>query len=228
MKKTTMNTKTQKPKVSRLTSLLATALLVLLPASGVGNLATAAYAGTGDQDTSLKTFTVNGTSVADGDTVNVDYGTTSVDVVATPNNVDATVEISGDTGLVTGPNAVSVVVTAADQTTTQNYSVTVDVASNNDTSLGIFTINGDDATSGSTVNLDYGTKEVDVIAEPADVEATVSISGDSGLVVGSNTLTVVVTAANGTDTQTYTVTLQVSDNNDASLGVFAIPNSFSC
>jgi len=221
MKKTTMKTKTPNSLVFRLGALVAATLMVLVPTTGMGNFATAAYAVPADQDTSLATFTIDGNAVTNGATVNADYGTSSVDVVATPTNVDATVDISGDTGLVTGPNTVSVVVTAADSTTTKTYSVTVDVASNGDASLGVFTVNGDDVVSGDTVNLPYGTTEVDVIAEPADVEATVVVTGGTDLVTGNNTLTVSVTAADGTVVNN-TVTLVVSENGDASLGVYAV------
>ncbi|NBS62053.1 MAG: hypothetical protein EBT26_08475, partial [Microbacteriaceae bacterium] len=222
MKKTTMTNRTLNSKVVRAGAILSAMLMVLLPSTGVGNFASVAYAATNDQDTSLTTFTVDGTAVSNGSVVNVDYGTTAVDVVATPNNSDATVDITGDTGLETGANTVSVLVTAADDVTKQTYSVTVNVGQNNDTSLGVFTVNGDDVTNGAIVNLSYGTTEVEVLAEPSDVEATVVISGDTELETGDNTLQVTVTAADGETTQSYTVTLRVAENNDASLAVFAV------
>ncbi|MFM8926983.1 MAG: beta strand repeat-containing protein, partial [Rhodoluna sp.] len=209
-------------KVVRAGAILSALLMVLLPSTGVGNFATAAYAVSGDQDTSLSTFTVDGTSVTNGSEVNVDYGTDSVDVVAIPTNVDATVDISGDTNLENGSNTLSVVVTAADDVTTETYTVTVNVGANDDASLGVFTVNGDDVANGQTVNLAFGTTEVEVIAEPTDVEATVVISGDSGLETGNNTLQVIVTAADNSTTQTYSVTLRVAENDDATLSVFAI------
>jgi hypothetical protein len=78
-------------------------------------------------DASLATFQINGSDVANGDTVNIPY-TTSVTVTATPTDSNASVQISGDTGLVVGNNAVSATVTAQDGTTQQVYSVTVVVA----------------------------------------------------------------------------------------------------
>ncbi|NBW73621.1 MAG: hypothetical protein EBR26_04360, partial [Microbacteriaceae bacterium] len=209
-------------KVVKAGAILSALLMVLLPSTGLGNFATAAYAVSGNQDTSLSTFTVDGTSVTDGSEVNVDYGTNAVDVVATPTDADATVDISGDTNLENGSNTVSVVVTAADDVTTQTYTVTVNVGANDDATLGVFTVNGDDVANGQVVNLPFGTTEVDVIAEPTDVEATVVISGDSDLVSGNNTLQVVVTAADSTTSQTYSLTLRVADNDDATLSVFAV------
>lgn len=217
-----MTNKTLNSKVVRAGAILSALLMVLLPSTGVGNFASVAYAVSNDQDTSLSTFTVDGTNVTDGAVVDVAFGTSSVDVVATPTNADALVEVTGDTGLEAGANTVSVLVTAADDVTTQTYSVTVNVAKNNDTSLAVFSVNGDDVVDGGSVNLAYGTTEVDVVAEATDVEATVVISGDANLDTGANTLQVVVTADDGTTTQTYSVTLNVAENDDASLAVFAV------
>jgi hypothetical protein len=77
----------------------------------------------------LSTFTVNGTSaLTAGTSINVANGTTSVTVVATPTYSAATRVITGATGLVTGNNTVSVVVTAEDGVTTRTYTATVVVA----------------------------------------------------------------------------------------------------
>ena len=173
-------------------------------------------------DTSLSVFQVNGADVVDGDTVTLDYGTTSVDVVATPTDENATVEITGDTDLQTGDNTLTVTVTAADGTTTQDYNVTLTVSVSVDTGLSVFTVNGNDVVDGDTVNLDYGTTSVEVVATTTDTNATVEITGDSGLVTGDNTLTVTVTAADGVTTQDYNVTLTVAANSDASLSAFKV------
>jgi hypothetical protein len=119
MKKTTMTKKTLNSKVVRAGAILSALLMVLLPSTGIGNFASVANAVTNDQDTSLSTFTVDGTAVTDGAVVDVAYGTTAVDVVATPTNQDALVDVSGETGLLAGSNTVSVLVTAADDVTTQ-------------------------------------------------------------------------------------------------------------
>jgi hypothetical protein len=77
----------------------------------------------------LSTFTINGTSaLTAGTSINVANGTTSVTVVATPTQSGATRVITGATGLVTGNNTVTVVVTAEDGTTTRTF-----VALNNGT-----------------------------------------------------------------------------------------------
>ena len=60
---------------------LLTIFALLLPSVGIVSIgSTAAYAST---STELSVFTVNGTTVTDGETVNLDPYTTSVEVVAT-------------------------------------------------------------------------------------------------------------------------------------------------
>ena len=118
-------------------------------------------------------------------------------------------------------STLTVSVTAADGVTTQDYMVTLNVALGNDTSLATFQVNGTDVADGDSVDLVYGTTSVDVVAEATDPDATVVITGDSGLVAGENTLTVTVTAANG-DTQDYSVTLNVALGNNVELATFQV------
>jgi hypothetical protein len=77
-------------------------------------------------DTSLATFTINGTPVVDGTGLTV-RNATSVTVVAIPTDPDATVTVMGDTELTTGSNHVTVSVIAADGTTTGGAVVTLNV-----------------------------------------------------------------------------------------------------
>jgi hypothetical protein len=141
--------------------------------------------------------------------VNLDYGTSSVDVVAEATDPDATVDIQGGSDLVVGENALVVTVTAADGETSATYTVTLLVAMNNDTSLATFTVNGNDVADGDVVELPTGTSSVDVVAEATDLAATVEITGGTDLAPGENSLVVTVTAADGETVATYTVTLMV-------------------
>jgi hypothetical protein len=175
-----------------------------------------------NDDTTLGVFAVNGTDVTNGATVELPYGTTEVEYVAEASDVEAAVVVTVDEELATGANTLTVVVTAADGTSTATYTVTLNVAENDDTSLGVFAIDGNDVVSGATIDLPFGTTEVEYVAEASDVDAAVVVTVDEDLVTGPNTLTVVVTAADGTSTATYTVTLNVLENDDATLGVFAI------
>ena len=159
-------------------------------------------------DKSLSVFTMNGTTVADGGSINVAAGTTSVAVVATPTDSNSTVSIFGRTGLVGGANTVTVTVTAQDSST-KSYKVTVNVAVLSSVkTLSVFTVNGTATTSSSTINLPAGTASVTAVATPTDAKASAVITGRTGLVTGNNTLTVTVTAEDGS-TATYTVTLKV-------------------
>ncbi len=224
MKKIAMTKNAYNALAFRVTTIVAATLLVLLPATGFGSFASVANATEASSVTSLSTFTVEGQTVTDGSSVDVPYGTDSVEVVAIPTAAadGATVDITGDADLVTGPNTVTAVVTAEDDVTTQTYTVTVNVAENDDTTLGVFAVNGNDVTDGATVELPFGTTEVEYVAEASDVEASVVVTVDEELVTGPNTMTVVVTAANGTSSTTYTVTLNVAENDDTTLGVFAV------
>ncbi|MCX6496381.1 MAG: hypothetical protein NTW23_03510, partial [Rhodoluna sp.] len=175
-----------------------------------------------NDDASLGVFSINGTDVVNGDSVALAYGTTEVEYVAEATDVEAAVVVAGDDGLSTGPNTFTVTVTAANGTTVSTYTVTLNVAENDDASLGVFSINGTDVVNGDSVALAYGTTEVEYVAEATDVEAAVVVAVADELVTGANTLTVTVIAANGTTVSTYTVTLNVAANNDASLGVFSV------
>jgi hypothetical protein len=161
-------------------------------------------------NTSLSQLLVNGTDVQDGDTVTLDYGTSSVQVYAQPSDPYASYEIIGDTGLQDGDNTLTIRVTAADGVTTQDYNVYLTVAAGDDASLSSFQINGLDAFSGDTLDLDYGTTSVDVSAVPSDANASVEITGDSDLQSGDNQLTVTVTSPDGTTIQAYVVDLRVA------------------
>lgn len=80
----------------------------------------------------------------------------------------------------------------------------------NDTSLSTFTVDGNNATDGGTVNLANGTTSVTVVATPTNGGATVgTITGDTGLSTGNNLLEFDVTAEDGVTTNHYNATLHV-------------------
>jgi hypothetical protein len=158
----------------------------------------------------LTSLTVAGELVLSGGSVNVPAGTVRVSVLPVLESDVARFVINGNTGLVTGTNTLSVVVTAPSGAS-ETYSVSVIVAApQSDTSLSSFDVNGTNVTNGSSVNVVAGTTRVRVSAIPNDPTASVTISGRSGLVTGANTLTVVVTALSG-DSTTYTVTINVGN-----------------
>jgi hypothetical protein len=159
-------------------------------------------------DVTLSALTINGTAPVDN-VVTVAPGTTTATVVATPNSATSSVVVSGATGLRTGDNTLTVLVTA-ESGATRTYRVTVKVPANDNTTLRTLQVNGVETAPGSTVNLPRGTTGVAVRVATTDALAQFTVSGATGLVAGSNTLTVVATAANGTSKATYTVTLFVA------------------
>jgi hypothetical protein len=154
--------------------------------------------------------------------VNLDPYTTSVDVVATATDENATVEINGNTDLQTGSNTLTVTVTAADGSTSVTSTVTLIVAAGNDVSAAAFQVNGADVVDNGTLTVDYGTDAVDVAFTANDPGAQVVVTGDTGLHTGTNQVAVTVTSASGTVTKVYHITVVVAQNNDNSLATFQV------
>jgi len=180
-------------------------------ASGDHSKVTTFYAHVASNNTNLTSIKLNGSVIAVDSTNNVSGGTTSVNVEVTPQSSLATVQVTGNTGLVTGNNTVTVKVTAEDGTL-KNYTFIVRVPSS-DTSLSTFNVNGAFILEGSTKNFPAGTTSVSVDAVPSaqSFGAVAVVSGATGLVEGNNTLTVTVTAGSGA-VKVYTATLHVQNN----------------
>jgi len=167
-------------------------------------------------DTTLAVFNVEGFDVEDADRVDLEPLTTEAAVEVETTDPDASFEIEGGTDLVPGENDLIVTVTAADNLSTQIYTVILNVLPNTDTSLATFTVNEEAVEDGSVVELAPFTTEVVVEVVTTDPIATYVVDGDSNLIVGENVLTVIVTAADDS-TMDYTVTLVVAESDDASL-----------
>jgi hypothetical protein len=144
--------------------------------------------------------------------------------VATPSDASSSVVITGRTGLSSGANTLSVLVTAQSGATA-TYEVTLNVqVPSNISSLVVFKVSGARVADGTTVYIPSGTTSVAVTAIPSDSAASVVVTGATNLVLGDNTLTVVVTAEDGSNT-TSTVTLNVLANDDTSLATFEYDGS---
>ena len=136
-------------------------------------------------------------------------------------DVDATVTLS------VGNNVITVEVTAEDTTTSQTYTVTVTRAVSpnselsSDATLRALTLSGMDFGIFDSTTTSYTTTVVNSVSQTT-VNATVNHSGASHVIklggvtdadgivplsVGSNVVTVVVTAEDGSTSQTYTVTV---------------------
>ena len=166
--------------------------------------------------TSLSTFTVEGVAVTDGQKITFPTGTTDVEIVATPTDEEAQVEIEGGSGLEPGENSVTITVTAVDEVTIKVYTLTIDVAFSADTSLSEFTANGANVQNGSTVQMPANSTEIEIVAVPTDENTTVDIIGADSLVTGSNVVDVVVTAPNG-NVLVYKLTVVVAVSTDNSV-----------
>lgn len=173
-------------------------------------------------DTSVNSITINGTPVVDGDEIDVDPLTTEITVDVDTVDTDATVEIIGDTDLVVGGNLVTVIVTAADEATYQEYQFTVNVLVNTDASVLSINVAGFDVQDADFVTVDPLTTEVEVLVELTDPEASYQVEGGTDLLPGDNDLLIIVTAADGETTQEYFITITVLPNTDTSLSSLSV------
>ena len=180
---------------------------------------------------------------------------TSVTVTPTTADANATIKVntlavtsgtqSQSIALAVGTNMINVVVTAQDGTTVQTYSIAVDRASpalsnnaalsNLAISAGTLTPSFVPTTLAYTDAVSNATASITVTPTAADANATIKVnnvavaSGTSSvgipLALGPNTITVLVTAQDGTTVQTYTVTVNRASpalSNDASLSNLTI------
>jgi hypothetical protein len=162
------------------------------------------------------TITINEEPLTSGDNTTVPYGTTEVTVAVELNDPNATYFVTGELGLQTGDNLVTVAVTAADTVTIEEYTFNVEVLLNTDTSVNSITINGTPVVDGDEIDVDPLTTEITVDVDTVDTDATIEVVGDIDLVVGGNLVTVYVTAADGATTQEYQFVVNVLVNTDTS------------
>ena len=222
MKNPETNKGTKNMTVKKLLTVLTAALLIVLPMQGLS------AANANGVDVSLSTFEINGSAVEDGDVLIVPNGTTSVTVVATPTDGAAAAVVTGDTGLISGDNDVVVTVTGSDGLTTGTYTVDVFVTTqapgfSTDTTLSSLKVNGSTITAGQTVEVAPLTTAVTVEAVTTDANATSVVTGAINLVTGNNTVTVTVTAEDGTTTHAYTFKVRViALSTDVALATFTV------
>ena len=152
-------------------------------------------------DDASSVITVNGVTFINGDSTEVEYGTTSVDVVVTPTDSAANFVVRGATGLDTGDNLLDIVVTAADGVSQEETQITVTVLPNTDTSITGIQVDGYAVEANDIVDLDPLTTDVEVDVTTTDSNAGVAIVGGTDLVPGENDLFITVTAADGVSTQ---------------------------
>jgi len=182
-------------------------------------------------------------------TVSVSNNITSMKVTPTAADAEATIAVNGasvPSGSASGPIALSVgtttiniVVTASDGITSQTYTLTVTrwpPFANDDLkaiflSVGYLSPVFDPTTTSYTIAEMNSTAGVDVRALAADSTSTVVANGRSPtpggdfffqLALGSNTINVVVTSADGTASKTYTLNIIRPGSNNANLASLKI------
>src|SRR6185437_6433947 len=171
-------------------------------------------------------------------TASVTNATTSIKVTPAAADVNATVKINGTViksgtasaalSLKVGTNTINTIVTAQNGTNTKLYIITVTRAPSANASLASLSISGgtlSPAFASGTTNYTatVGTASVTVTPTTSDATAKVTVNGTgvtsgaaSGtipLVVGSNTITTMVIAQDGTTTDMYTLTVTRLSNN---------------
>ena len=182
---------------------------------------------------------------------------TSVQVIPTTADNTSTVTVNGVTvasGTASGPvalnlgsNTIIVMVTAQDGKTTHKYGITVNRSLSNNASLSALALNPS-TTLTSVAGADYkdyiafvgnATSSIQVIPTTADNTATVTVngvpvtsgtaSGPIALNVGTNNLSVVVTAQDGTTIHTYGITVTRGPSPNASLSSIKLvpPNTLT-
>ncbi|MGW9321820.1 cadherin-like beta sandwich domain-containing protein, partial [Paenibacillus chitinolyticus] len=167
-----------------------------------------------------------------GYTADVSNGTASINVTPTVADGTATVKVNGSTvasgspspvSLNVGANPITVEVTAQDGTTKKTYTVSVTRAASTNANLSGLTLSAAtlnptfaSGTTSYTAGVANNVTSVDVTPTLADGTATLKVNGSTvtsgnaspvSLNVGANTITVLVTAQDGTTQKTYTVTV---------------------
>ena len=144
--------------------------------------------------------------------------------------VGGVVDADGTVSLSVGSNVITIVVTAQDGSTTRTYTVTVTRAAplSSDATLSTLTLSGVDFGTFDSSTTSYsaqvannisrttvspsasssGARYVIKLGGVTDTDGTVSLS------VGSNVITIVVTAQDGSTTRTYTVTVTRASENE--------------
>ena len=138
-----------------------------------------------------------------------------IEVLATAENNDAQVEITGNTNLQNGLNTIKVQVTSPDKTSSNTY--LINVTKTNDleaanTNLETLAIENyllypvfDNTVTNYNVEVGNNTEQINLLAIPEDEEATVEIKRDDTLKEGNNEIKITVTARNGYTKKEYNI-----------------------
>jgi hypothetical protein len=179
--------------------------------------------GNAELSSAAGTWLIHGIDVANLDTVvELPAGTTAVTASAKTADSKATLAITGTNNLIAGVNTVTFTVTAENGTPkTYTRYVTVKALSGN-ANLKYITVAGQNVVGDSQVTVPAGTSRVEVIPVLESDEARFTVAGNTGLVQGSNTVTVVVTAPNGSTLTSKITVVVAAPPSDTTLKTFTV------
>ena len=181
-------------------------------------------------DATLKNLSVEGYAISpmfDSNTTSytltVPYSVTSLNVSAEVNNSEASYEISGNANFKVGQNTISVKVIAQDGTA-KTYTITVTREKDTDATLSSLSLTNcklsptfASTTTEYSCTVENNVTSTTVSASATSSVATVSGTGSKSLSVGDNTVSVKVTAQDGTTIKTYAVKVTRKASSDATL-----------
>ena len=162
-------------------------------------------------------------------TVNVDNDVTSIEILATATDSNATVTGTGTKQLNTGDNTVTIKVTS-ESGSENTYTINVVRAKSSNNNLTDIKVDGNSIENFSSNTLKYNLPKVSYNKTSINVEAILSDSkasvtgvGNVSLNTGDNKIEIVVTAEDGT-AKTYELNVEREKNNNAKLQSLSIGN----
>ena len=184
-------------------------------------------------------------------TANVSYATSSITI--TPITVEAKAFVtlngnvinsgntSGSIPLNVGNNSITIVGIAPDSITTLSYTININRAANQSSTLSnLATSSGtlspafSATTTSYSVSVSNVTNSITITPTTTDASATVKVNGvpvvsgsasaSIALSIGNNTINIIVTAPDGINTQTYTVTVTRAASNNSALSSLITSN----
>ncbi len=154
-------------------------------------------------------------------TATVDGDVTELKIDAKAEDSKAKVTVEGNENLQEGDNVIKVKVTAEDNTT-RTYFITVKKGEGTITddtlklsALTIERVNFEGAFSPDTYTyelpLNTFVDSLEITATPNQADATVEIIGNSNFQIGENVVTILLTSADGTETATYQIKVNIAE-----------------
>jgi uncharacterized delta-60 repeat protein len=166
-------------------------------------------------------------------TASVANSVTSMTV--TGSKADSTATVSANNGvsqaLSVGANTITITVTAQDGTTVKNYVVNVTRAASTNANLSALTVSSGTlspvfaaGTTAYSVSVANVVTSITVMGTKADTGATLSTNNgvSQALSVGANTITISVTAQDGTTVKNYVVTVTRAASTNANLSALTV------